>query len=271
MAGEMKVMNIHKIFAKHDTDLTQIEGVMNTWFYPLTRAEVITGKFDLAPAPNDVFTSEDQACMVWQEVTLPGSVINGLGGRTTASEDELITVAYFVYGHTDPAQVTNADPLTSYVYFPVLEVLTMVPTINVNGNDEAEWLPKTLLSQSRMQPTYRDGFNPGGISMFELRPKSLQEETDGFLEGEEEQVANATEQFMPTPAKQRPTIPVIATSSYTGSSVWEKYAKEVQSTDAPASPGKPLQYVPQLPCSVSNTTSVVGPSSETAQIRANVE
>ena len=40
MAGEMKVMNIHKIFAKHDTDLTQIEGVMNTWYYPLTRAEV---------------------------------------------------------------------------------------------------------------------------------------------------------------------------------------------------------------------------------------
>ena len=55
--------------------------------------------------------------MVWQEVTLPGSVINGLGGRTTASEDEPITVSCFVYGHTDPAKVTNAAPLLSYVIF----------------------------------------------------------------------------------------------------------------------------------------------------------
>ena len=65
--------------AKHDTKVTQVKGAMNTVYYPLTRSEVISGKFDLAPDPSVVFKSEHQAFDVWQEVTLPGIVINGLG------------------------------------------------------------------------------------------------------------------------------------------------------------------------------------------------
>ena len=72
--------------AKHDTGITPVKGATNTVYYPLTQAEVISGKFDLAPDPSLVFTSDDQACNVWQEVTLPGYVINGLGGRTTLDE-----------------------------------------------------------------------------------------------------------------------------------------------------------------------------------------
>ena len=256
----------------HDLDLTLVEGVTNTVYYPLTRVEVLTGKFDLAPEQQDVLMSKDHPCGVWQEVTLSGSVINSLGGRTTLCEDAMITVSCFVYGLVltdEPIAATNTtNPLMAYVYFPVLEVLAQVPAQDCKGpltdgaTDEARWLPKTLLNQSRLQSTYRDGVTQDGLSMFDVRPKGLQEEIEGFLAGEENQVDNATDQFMPTPAKQRPAIPgqqPLVTSSYTGGSVWEKHAREVQSTDAPeitASPGKPLQYIPQLPCSVSTTTTV---------------
>ena len=106
------------------------------------------------------------------------------------------------------------------------------------------------------------------MSMFELRAKSLQEEIDGFLLTEGEEAANATvasEPFKPTPAKQRPAIPVIDRpaipvidpSPYDGRSVWEKYAAEIltDTQEVTASPGKPLHYVPQLPSSVSDTVS----------------
>ena len=80
----------------HDTYLRKIEGAVNTCYYPLTLAE-LNGRFELSPEPKQVFTSEGEASMIWQEVTLPGHVINGLGGRTVETDD-LITVSYYVFG-----------------------------------------------------------------------------------------------------------------------------------------------------------------------------
>ena len=167
----------------HVTDLKQIEGGVNTCYYPLTSAEA-DGGFDLAPAPGEVFTAAREASMLWQEVTLPGHVINGLGGRLSGCDETEITVSCYVYGHTDPSLVTDNDELMSFVYFPVLEVLAKIPTEQINGTAGAEWLPKTLLRQSRMLPTYKDGVTMAGTSMFNLKAKSLQEAIDGFLEAE---------------------------------------------------------------------------------------
>ena len=200
----------------HDTDLSLIEGAVNTCYYPLTRAE-LNGRFDLSPDPRQVFASVGEASHVWQEVTLPGHVINGLGGRTTETDDPL-TVSYYVYGPTDPDLVTDKDEQKSFAYFPVLETLAMVSTDQINGTAGDGWLPKTLLQQSRQLPTYKDGVTMAGTSMFALKAKSLQEEIDGFLLAENEQTDGTTvaEPFRPTPAKQRPSSPVIGLSPYVG-------------------------------------------------------
>ncbi len=65
----------------------------------------------------------------------------------------------------------------SYVYFPVLEVQALVLTDNISGVGDEYWMPKALLQQPRAKPTYRDGVTPTGLSMFELRQRSLKEET----------------------------------------------------------------------------------------------
>jgi len=112
---------IDEALATSKSDLTRIDGIMNTCHYPLTQAELF-GDFELV-LPT-FHTDRDQMNMVWQEVTLPGDVINSLGGRVTEREDVEITVSYFVFGHTNPE---DEGPMMSYVYFPVLEVHGVIP------------------------------------------------------------------------------------------------------------------------------------------------
>ena len=80
------------------------------------------------------------------------------------TEDEAIRVSYYVFGHTDPALVTDKKELNSLCWFPVLEVVAHVPREFINGTGGAEWLPKTLLQQSRRLPTYKDGVTETGMS-----------------------------------------------------------------------------------------------------------
>ena len=235
---------IDEALATSKSDLTHIDGIMNTCYYPLTQAELF-GDFELV-LPT-FHTDRDQMNMVWQEVTLPGDVINSLGGRVTEREDVEIKVSYFVFGRTNPE---DEGPMMSYVYFPVLEVHGVIPVDNINGAGDESWMPKSLLTQPRAKPSYRDGVTPTGQSMFELRQRSLKEEISDFIGSAGHQ---ADDKFVATPAKGRQFIK----SAYPGASVWAAHEDRIQgavATEVTASPGK-LHYVPQI------TTAAVGNSS----------
>jgi len=230
---------IDEALADSQSDLQRIEGITDTCYYPLTDKE-LDGEFEeFVRSAVTVHTSPAQLCQSWQEVTLPGDAINALGGRVSQREDVPATVSYYVYGHTDPEK----GPLMSHVYFPLLEVQALIPTDNINGVGDECWLPKTLLRQLRAKPGYRDGVTDTGLSMFELRPRSLKDEIRDFI-GSADQSHQAEEKFVPTPAKDSRFIK----SDYAGASIWAAHEGQIQGTETKAvtvSPGK-LQYVPSI-------------------------
>ncbi len=97
-------------------------------------------------------------------------------------------------------------------------------------------MPKSLLSQLRAKPTYRDGATPTGLSIFDLRPRSLKEEISDFI-GSADQSHHADVKLVPTPAKDRQFVK----SAYTGASVWAAHEGQIQGaevTEVTVSPGK---------------------------------